>query len=95
NTSDKRVFATGLNDCGQLGVSDVNTHALEPLEVSGIENDILHISAGYNHSAAVTGKYKHSVLHYIVMELIHDLLHAKHDLLVQYCMLFLLSHIFF
>ncbi|WZY93347.1 hypothetical protein YC2023_065676 [Brassica napus] len=50
----RRVFATGLNDCGQLGVSDVNTHALEPLEVSGIENDILHISAGYNHSAAVT-----------------------------------------
>ncbi|WZY78311.1 hypothetical protein YC2023_024695 [Brassica napus] len=28
--------------------------AFEPLEVSGIENDILHISAGYNHSAAVT-----------------------------------------
>ncbi|CAG7875552.1 unnamed protein product [Brassica rapa] len=66
-TETRRVFATGLNDCGQLGVSDVNTHALEPLEVSGTENDILHISAGYNHSAAVTGKYKHSVLHYIVM----------------------------
>ncbi|KAG5408213.1 hypothetical protein IGI04_004532 [Brassica rapa subsp. trilocularis] len=53
-TETRRVFATGLNDCGQLGVSHVNTHALEPLEVSGIENDILHISAGYYHSAAIT-----------------------------------------
>ncbi|CAH8375488.1 unnamed protein product [Eruca vesicaria subsp. sativa] len=53
-TETRRVFATGLNDFCQLGVSDVNIHALEPLEVSGIEKDILHISAGYNHSAAVT-----------------------------------------
>ncbi|KAJ0233881.1 Regulator of chromosome condensation [Hirschfeldia incana] len=53
-TETRRVFATGLNDFGQLGVSHVQTHAMEPLEVSGIENDVLHISAGYNHSAAVT-----------------------------------------
>ncbi|CDY44785.1 BnaC02g01020D [Brassica napus] len=53
-TETRRVFATGLNDCGQLGVSHVKTHAMEPLEVSGIENDILHISAGYYHSAAIT-----------------------------------------
>ncbi|CAA7027055.1 unnamed protein product [Microthlaspi erraticum] len=53
-TETRRVFATGLNDFGQLGVSDVETHAMEPLEVSGLEKDILHISAGYNHSAAIT-----------------------------------------
>ncbi|KAL1196325.1 Ultraviolet-B receptor UVR8 [Cardamine amara subsp. amara] len=53
-TETRRVFATGLNDCGQLGVSDVKSHAMEPLEVSGLEKDILHISAGYNHSAAIT-----------------------------------------
>lgn len=27
-TETRRVFATGLNDCGQLGVSHVTTHAL-------------------------------------------------------------------
>ncbi|XP_010423034.1 PREDICTED: ultraviolet-B receptor UVR8-like isoform X1 [Camelina sativa] len=53
-TETRRVFATGLNDCGQLGVSDVQSHAMEPLEVSGLEKDILHISAGYYHSAAIT-----------------------------------------
>lgn len=27
-TETRRVFATGLNDCGQLGVSDVKSHAM-------------------------------------------------------------------
>ncbi|CAH2073475.1 unnamed protein product [Thlaspi arvense] len=53
-TETRRVFATGLNDCGQLGISDGKTHAMEPLEVSGLEKDIQHISAGYYHSAAIT-----------------------------------------
>jgi alpha-tubulin suppressor-like RCC1 family protein len=53
-TETRRVFATGLNDCGQLGVSDVKSHAMDPLEVSGLDKDILHISAGYYHSAAIT-----------------------------------------
>ncbi|CAN8236924.1 unnamed protein product [Cochlearia groenlandica] len=53
-TETRRVFATGLNDYGQLGVSDVKAHAMEPLEVSGLDKDILHISAGYYHSAAIT-----------------------------------------
>ncbi|CAL9229683.1 unnamed protein product [Arabidopsis halleri] len=53
-TETRRVFATGLNDCAQLGVSDVKSHAMDPLEVSGLDKDILHISAGYYHSAAIT-----------------------------------------
>ncbi|KAL2941860.1 Ultraviolet-B receptor UVR8, partial [Bienertia sinuspersici] len=49
-----RVYASGLNDYGQLGISDDTDYAMEPAEVSGIEKEIKHISAGYCHSCAIT-----------------------------------------
>ncbi|XP_010521375.1 PREDICTED: ultraviolet-B receptor UVR8 isoform X2 [Tarenaya hassleriana] len=52
-TETGRVFATGLNDCGQLGVSGVKAYTMEPLEVLGLK-DVLYVSAGYSHSAAIT-----------------------------------------
>ncbi|XP_057420528.1 ultraviolet-B receptor UVR8 [Lotus japonicus] len=48
------VYAAGLNDCGQLGTSESVNYSLEPLQVLGHEKNIVHISAGYNHSCAVT-----------------------------------------
>lgn len=48
------VYATGLNDFGQLGLSDDTTYTTEPVEVSGLPKEIVHISAGYYHSGAVT-----------------------------------------
>ncbi|XP_040370455.1 ultraviolet-B receptor UVR8 isoform X5 [Rosa chinensis] len=49
-----RVFATGLNDFGQLGASTDVPYATEPVEVSGINKPVVQISAGYYHSCAVT-----------------------------------------
>ncbi|KAL5714539.1 HECT-type E3 ubiquitin transferase [Ranunculus cassubicifolius] len=49
-----RVFATGLNDFGQVGVSLEKGYTLEPLEVSALPKEIIHVSAGYHHSSAVT-----------------------------------------
>ncbi|KAM5577981.1 ultraviolet-B receptor UVR8 [Rosa sericea] len=49
-----RVFATGLNDFGQLGASTDVPYATEPVEVSGINKQVVQISAGYYHSCAVT-----------------------------------------
>ncbi|XP_017422589.1 ultraviolet-B receptor UVR8 isoform X2 [Vigna angularis] len=48
------VYATGLNDFGQLGVSESNHYSVEPLRVFGEEKKIVQISAGYNHSCAIT-----------------------------------------
>lgn len=53
-TETGRVYATGLNDFGQLGVLDHNAYTHEPLEVTALPNQIIHISAGYHHSSAVT-----------------------------------------
>ncbi|XP_059656346.1 ultraviolet-B receptor UVR8 isoform X2 [Cornus florida] len=48
------VYATGLNDFGQLGVSVDKSYTTEPLEVSGLPKEIIKISAGYHHSSAIT-----------------------------------------
>ncbi|KAJ9558736.1 hypothetical protein OSB04_013350 [Centaurea solstitialis] len=48
------VYAAGLNDYGQLGLSDGRSYTLDPLEVSGLPEDIVKISAGYYHSSAIT-----------------------------------------
>ncbi|EPS70900.1 hypothetical protein M569_03859, partial [Genlisea aurea] len=48
------VYATGLNDFGQLGISDSQSYSAEPKRVSGIPKEIIKIAAGYHHSAAVT-----------------------------------------
>ncbi|XP_073294968.1 ultraviolet-B receptor UVR8 isoform X2 [Primulina huaijiensis] len=52
-TENGDVYATGINDFGQLGVSDSNSYT-SPLRVSGIPSRVVRISAGYHHSAAVT-----------------------------------------
>ncbi|XP_034691673.1 ultraviolet-B receptor UVR8 [Vitis riparia] len=48
------VYAAGLNDFGQLGVSVDKNYTTEPLEVSALPKKIIHIAAGYYHSAAIT-----------------------------------------
>ncbi|KAJ6996493.1 ultraviolet-B receptor UVR8 isoform X3 [Populus alba x Populus x berolinensis] len=53
-TETGRVYATGLNDFGQLGISNNTTYCMEPLEVSGLKKEIVQISAGYHHSCAIT-----------------------------------------
>ncbi|KAL5554986.1 hypothetical protein UlMin_037222 [Ulmus minor] len=53
-TGNGRVYATGLNDFGQLGISDNTTHNIEPMEVSGLPKEIVQVSAGYYHSCAIT-----------------------------------------
>ncbi|KAJ6353732.1 hypothetical protein OIU76_002702 [Salix suchowensis] len=53
-TETGRVYATGLNDFGQIGISDSTTYCMEPLEVSGLKKEIVQISAGYHHSCAIT-----------------------------------------
>ncbi|TVU24709.1 hypothetical protein EJB05_27162, partial [Eragrostis curvula] len=57
-TQSGRVFATGLNDFGQLGIGSSVTHTLEPIEVSGIQEKVVEIAAGNHHSCAVTGAGK-------------------------------------
>ncbi|KAL2347162.1 hypothetical protein Fmac_001162 [Flemingia macrophylla] len=52
-TDHGHVYATGLNDFGQLGISETRHYSLEPVRVFG-EKKIVQISAGYNHSCAVT-----------------------------------------
>ncbi|CAN6711803.1 unnamed protein product [Malus baccata var. baccata] len=55
-TGSGRLYATGLNDFGQLGVGDSHnlTYTCKPLEVTGIGKEIVRISAGYYHSCAIT-----------------------------------------
>ncbi|KAJ4715152.1 ultraviolet-B receptor UVR8 [Melia azedarach] len=48
------VYATGLNDFGQLGISDNISYTMEPRRVSGLGKEVMHISAGYHHSSAIT-----------------------------------------
>ncbi|KAG5529004.1 hypothetical protein RHGRI_029612 [Rhododendron griersonianum] len=49
------VYTTGLNDFGQLGISDDKSYTTEPLKVLGLPNEIIKIYAGYHHSSAITG----------------------------------------
>lgn len=53
-TESGRVFASGLNDFGQLGISENKSYTIEPVEVSGLQKEIVQISAGYYHSCAIT-----------------------------------------
>ncbi|XP_078173003.1 regulator of chromosome condensation (RCC1) family protein isoform X3 [Carex rostrata] len=53
-TESGRVFATGLNNFGQLGINSSQTHSVDPVEVLGFNAKIVEISAGYHHSCAVT-----------------------------------------
>lgn len=53
-TEGGRVFATGLNDFGQLGIGSSMPHTLDPVEVSGFHEKVVQISAGNHHSCAVT-----------------------------------------
>lgn len=48
------MFATGLNDFGQLGIGSSMPHTLDPVEVSGFHEKVVQISAGNHHSCAVT-----------------------------------------
>ncbi|XP_048335365.2 ultraviolet-B receptor UVR8 isoform X2 [Ziziphus jujuba] len=48
------IYATGLNDFGQLGISDDTNYTTEPVEVTGFQREIVQISAGYYHSCAIT-----------------------------------------
>lgn len=53
-TESGRVYATGLNDYGQLGISDDKSYRMNPVEVTGLPKEVMHISAGYYHSSAIT-----------------------------------------
>ncbi|MED6123603.1 hypothetical protein PIB30_050628 [Stylosanthes scabra] len=53
-TDDGCVYATGLNDCGQLGISEGKQYLMEPVRVLGDDKKIMHVAAGYNHSCAIT-----------------------------------------
>ncbi|KAJ8765337.1 hypothetical protein K2173_012034 [Erythroxylum novogranatense] len=53
-TNTGRVYATGLNDFGQLGISHNIPYSMEPCEVSGLQKEVGQISAGYHHSCAIT-----------------------------------------
>ncbi|CAM8950983.1 unnamed protein product [Rhodiola kirilowii] len=52
-TENGSVYAAGLNDFGQLGLSD-SDYATEPRYISGLPKEVIHIAAGYHHSAAIT-----------------------------------------
>ncbi|KAK6152964.1 hypothetical protein DH2020_012603 [Rehmannia glutinosa] len=53
-TDNGNVYATGINDFGQLGISNSQNYTTEPLRVSSIPKRIVKISAGYHHSSAIT-----------------------------------------
>ncbi|KAG0587458.1 hypothetical protein KC19_2G165600 [Ceratodon purpureus] len=55
-TEEGRVYASGLNDWGQLGLPLSTGHSMELVEVEGLPDDakIVHIAAGDFHSAAVS-----------------------------------------
>ncbi|BBM98942.1 hypothetical protein MPTK1_1g17400 [Marchantia polymorpha subsp. ruderalis] len=54
-TDEGRVLATGLNDHGQLGAEQLDTHQSQFVEVvRGLPSRCVHIAAGYNHSGAIT-----------------------------------------
>ncbi|MQL86304.1 hypothetical protein Taro_018834, partial [Colocasia esculenta] len=54
-TEKGHVYATGLNNFGQLGITTDTGHALVPIKASTFPKKITQISAGYHHSAAITG----------------------------------------
>ncbi|XP_031401125.1 ultraviolet-B receptor UVR8 isoform X2 [Punica granatum] len=53
-TESGKVYASGLNDFGQLGISEDMSYSTEPLEVVSIPKETVQISAGYHHSCAIT-----------------------------------------
>ncbi|XP_074583428.1 ultraviolet-B receptor UVR8 [Curcuma longa] len=53
-TESGRVYASGLNNLGQLGSSSTTNYVSEPIQVTGLPENIRQISAGYNHSTVVT-----------------------------------------
>lgn len=53
-TADGTVLATGLNDCGQLGVSLDVPFSDVPVVVQGLPDACVHIAAGHHHSAAIS-----------------------------------------
>lgn len=53
-TESGNVYATGLNDYGQLGISDDKSYLTEPFRISGLPKEIVQISAGFHHSSAIT-----------------------------------------
>ncbi|XP_039114294.1 ultraviolet-B receptor UVR8 isoform X3 [Dioscorea cayenensis subsp. rotundata] len=53
-TESGRVYASGLNKFGQLGINAGTSHVLEPVEVYGFSEKVVEISAGYHHSSAIT-----------------------------------------
>nr|CAD1837538.1 unnamed protein product [Ananas comosus var. bracteatus] len=53
-----RVFATGLNNFGQLGITSSKSHTLVPVEIFGLPEKVVEISAGYHHSCAITDNGK-------------------------------------
>ncbi|XP_019181750.1 PREDICTED: ultraviolet-B receptor UVR8 isoform X2 [Ipomoea nil] len=53
-TENGSVYACGLNDFGQLGISDDKSYTTEPVRVAALPKDIIKISAGYHHSCAIT-----------------------------------------
>ncbi|KAL3528231.1 hypothetical protein ACH5RR_012887 [Cinchona calisaya] len=53
-TENGNVYATGLNDFGQLGISDDKSFTTVPLLVCGLPKEVTKISAGYHHSSAIT-----------------------------------------
>lgn len=52
------VLSCGLNDWGQLGTVSAGQEKLVPGVVEGLPNDVLFVSAGNFHSAAVTASGK-------------------------------------
>ncbi|KAJ7525772.1 hypothetical protein O6H91_17G065400 [Diphasiastrum complanatum] len=52
-TDEGRVFATGLNKYGQLGVPLDTHYTLEPMEVEDLPGRCIHVAAGDHHSAAI------------------------------------------
>ncbi|KAM0950937.1 putative non-specific serine/threonine protein kinase [Dioscorea sansibarensis] len=53
-TESGRVYASGLNKFGQLGINSGTSYVLEPVEVFGFSEKVVEISAGYHHSSAIT-----------------------------------------
>ncbi|KAJ0976031.1 hypothetical protein J5N97_017996 [Dioscorea zingiberensis] len=53
-TESGRVYASGLNSFGQLGIKSGTSHVMEPVEVFGFSEKVVQISAGYHHSSAIT-----------------------------------------
>lgn len=55
-TEDKRLFAWGLNKCGQLG-NGSNENSNTPLEVESLRGiNITRIACGWQHNMSLTGK---------------------------------------